>query len=31
MSNDVHVVHTLEEAHTLLGLDSPDFETVDAK
>jgi hypothetical protein len=31
MSNDVKVVHTLEEAHTLLGLESPDFGTVDSK
>jgi hypothetical protein len=31
MSNDVQVVHTPEEAHTLLGLESPDFETVDSK
>jgi hypothetical protein len=30
-SNDVQVVHTLEEAYTLLGLESPDFETVDSK
>jgi hypothetical protein len=30
-SSDVQVVHTLEEAHTLLGLESPHFETVDAK
>ena len=28
-SNDVQVVHTLEEAQVLLGLESPDFETVD--
>jgi hypothetical protein len=31
MSNDVQVVHTLEEAYTLLGLESPNFETVDSK
>jgi len=31
MSSDIQVVHTLEEAHILLGLESPDFETVDSK
>jgi len=31
MSSDVQVVHTLEEAYSLLGLQSPDFEIVDSK
>ena len=31
MSSDVQVVHTLEEAYALLGLESPDFGTVDSK
>ena len=31
MSSKFRVVHTLEEAHSLLGLESPDFETVDPK
>src|SRR5215472_680407 len=30
-SSDVHVVHTLEEAHNLLGLESLSFESVDSK
>jgi len=28
MSSDVHVVRTLEEAYSLLGLESPEFEIV---
>ena len=29
-SSDIQVVHTMEEAHNLLGLESPDFEPVDS-
>ena len=31
MSSDVHVVRTLDEAYSLLGLESPEFEIVDLK
>jgi hypothetical protein len=30
-SSDIHVVRTLEEAYSLLGLESPEFEIVDLK
>jgi hypothetical protein len=30
LASDLHVVHTLEEAYALLGLESPDFKTIDA-
>ena len=29
LASDLHVVHTLEEAYALLGLESPDFKTID--
>ena len=31
VSSDVHVVRTLEEAYSLLGLEEPEFEIVDLK
>lgn len=31
MSGEFQVVHTLEEAYILLGLESPNFETTDSK
>lgn len=30
LASDLDVVHTLEEAYALLGLESPDFKTIDA-
>jgi hypothetical protein len=30
LASDLHVVHTLEEAYDLLGLESPDFKAIDA-
>ena len=30
LASDLHVVRTLEEAYALLGLESPDFKTIDA-
>jgi hypothetical protein len=29
LASDLHVVHTLEEANALLGLESPDFKTIE--